>query len=72
MYEDDTPFVKTIMEKTGHDFSPDWERQGQCFDPFVTDMWRKYRPAPGMPPTDGWKQVHDESYYKAAMERAGK
>ena len=72
MYEDDAPFVKTVKEKTGKDFSPDWERQGQCFDPFVTEMWLAHRKDPGLPPTDGWKQPHDDTYYKNAIEKAPK
>ena len=30
----------------------------------------KYRAAPGMPPTDGWKKPHDDSYLKNAIEKA--
>ena len=31
-------------------------RQGHCLT-FVKEMWEKYRTAPGMPPTDGWKRT---------------
>lgn len=66
MYEDDSEFVKTIKASTGRDHDHDWSRQGQCWDPFVNEMWSKHRtelPAP----TDGWKQPHDDSYYRAAV-----
>ena len=34
-----------------------WGHQGYANkEPWVTEMWNKYRTAPGMPPTDGWKQ----------------
>ena len=33
----------------------EWARQGQVEDKFAQAMWKKYRTAPGMPPTDGWK-----------------
>ena len=35
-------------------------------------MWAKYRTASGMPPTDGWKKQHDDSYLKNAIEKAKK
>ena len=72
MYEDDTPFVKVIKAGANTDYSNDWERQGQSWDPIVNEMWAKYRTAPGMPPTDGWKQPHDESYLLNAIARMKK
>jgi len=74
MYEDDTEFVQTIKEETERDYSADWARQGQTWEEFVNDMWATHRTAPGMPPTDGWKKQHDDSYYRQAMEKlaAGK
>ncbi|HEV7927280.1 MAG TPA: hypothetical protein VGR14_18145 [Verrucomicrobiae bacterium] len=66
MYEDDSEFVKTIKAATGRDVDHDWSRQGQSWEPFVNEMWSRYRtklPAP----TDGWKQQHDDSYYRAAL-----
>jgi hypothetical protein len=56
MYEDDAEFVKVIQSATGRDYSADWARQGQAWDPFVNDMWARYRTAPGMAPTQGWRQ----------------
>ena len=70
MYEDDTAFLKTVEEATGSDFSADWARQGQAWDEFVNDMWAAHRTDPGLPPTDGWKQQHDDSYYRQALEKA--
>ncbi len=66
MYEDDSEFVKTIKTATGRDVDHDWSRQGQSWEPFVNEMWARHRtelPAP----TDGWKQPHDDSYYRAAV-----
>ncbi len=67
MCEDDAPFVKTIKEATGRDHDKDWARQGQAWDAFVNEMWAKHRPALAAP-TDGWKQQHDDAYYRAAIK----
>jgi len=69
MYEDDTEFVKTLKDATGHDYSPDWARQGQAWDAFINEMWAAHRTDPGMPPINGWKQQHDDSYYRRAVEK---
>ena len=66
MYENDTEFLKTIKTSTGQDHNHDWSRQGQCWEPFVNEMWSRHRtelPAP----TDGWKLPRDNSYYRAAV-----
>jgi len=68
MYEDDAAFVKTIREATGRDHDKEWARQGQAWDAFVNEMWEKHRPMLERP-TDGWKQQHDDSYYRAAMAK---
>jgi hypothetical protein len=69
MYENDAEFVKTIKEATGRDHDREWARQGQAWDAFVNEMWAKHRPT--LPaPTDGWKQKHDDSYYRAAIEKS--
>jgi len=70
MYEDDAEFVKTVKDATGHDLSADWARQGQAWDAFVNEMWAAHRTDPGMPPSDGWKQKHDETYYRQAIDRS--
>jgi hypothetical protein len=45
-----------------------WQRQGQAWDAFVNEMWAKHRPdSPA--PTDGWKQPHDFTYYRQAVEK---
>ena len=53
VHEDDTKFVEEILRvypTFGHG------RGGTTdFDPWIDAMWAKYRTAPGMPPTDGWK-----------------
>jgi len=68
MYEDDTEFVRIIKEATGRDHSAKWARQGQCWDEFVNEMWKRYRPT--LPaPTDGWKKERDDSYYRTAIEK---
>ena len=43
MTENDASAVAAIKSATGLDYSADWERQGQAWDPFVDDMWAKYR-----------------------------
>jgi hypothetical protein len=69
MYEDDAALIKTIKEATGRDYDKDWARQGQAWDPFVNEMWAQHRPA--LPaPTDGWKQPHDDAYYRTAIEKS--
>jgi len=69
MYENDAQFVKTIKQATGQDYDKEWARQGQAWDAFTNEMWAAHRamlPAP----TDGWKQRHDDSYYRAAIEKS--
>jgi len=66
MYEDDSAFVRTIKEATGRDHDKEWARQGQAWDEFVNEMWAKHRPTL-QAPTDGWKQKHDDSYYRTAI-----
>ncbi len=65
MYEPDGDFVKTIKAATGKDLDHDWSRQGQGWDAFVNEMWAKHRPTTGAP-IDGWKQPHDDRYYRTA------
>ena len=43
MTEDDTKAVNEIFKAKGWDYSADWARQGQAWDPFVNVMWSKYR-----------------------------
>jgi hypothetical protein len=43
MDEDDTEDIRTIKEATGQDYSASWARQRQAWDPFVNQMWAKYR-----------------------------
>jgi len=54
MYEDNAEFLPKIKAAKNWDFGP----QGSTWDKFVNEMWAKYRQAPGMPPTDGWKKPH--------------
>ncbi len=69
MYEDDGAFVKTIKKATGNDHDKQWARQGQAWDTFVNEMWAKHRPTLDAP-TDGWKQKHDDAYYRTAIEKS--
>jgi len=49
MTEDDTEHIRRIKEAKGWDFSAEWNRQGQAWDPFVNEMYKTYRhklPAP--------------------------
>ena len=43
MTEDDTQAIEEIKKARGWDYSAKWARQGQAWDPFVENMWRKYR-----------------------------
>jgi hypothetical protein len=69
MYEGDAEFVKTIRQATGRDHDKDWARQGQAWDAFVNEMWAGHRPALAAP-TDGWKQKHDDTRYRKAIEKS--
>ncbi|MGA2866825.1 MAG: hypothetical protein ABSF95_20320 [Verrucomicrobiota bacterium] len=69
MGENDAAFVKTIKEATGHDHDKEWARQGQAWDAFVNEMWARHRPAL-QAPADGWKQKHDDTYYRTAIARS--
>jgi len=72
MYEDDTAFIKVIKEATGKDYDHEWSRHGWAWqekEAFVKEMWAKHRPALAAP-TDGWKQKHDDSYYRTAIEKS--
>jgi len=46
MTEDDTKAINEMFKARGWDFSMDWARQGQAWDPFVNQMWSKYRYKP--------------------------
>jgi hypothetical protein len=69
MYEKDDGFIQTLKAALGDDFNHPWSRQGLAWDDFVTEMWQKHRAGPGMAPTDGWKQQHDDTYYKNAIAK---
>ncbi len=71
MCEDDTEFVKAIKEATGQDHDKEWARQGQAWDAFVNEMWARYRRVLKTP-SDGWKQKHDDNYYRAAITKSQK
>lgn len=43
MTEDDSAAIKIIQETRGKNYSAKWARQGSVWDPFVKDMWLKYR-----------------------------
>src|SRR5574340_742712 len=43
MTEDDTAAIAEIKAQTCADFSADYARQGQAWDPFVNEMWAAYR-----------------------------
>ncbi len=69
MHENDAAFVKTIKEATGRDHDKEWARQGQAWDALVNEMWAKHRPTLETP-TDGWKQKHEDRYYRTAIEKS--
>ena len=43
-------------------------RQGQAWDAFTNEMWARHRRTLEAP-TDGWKQAHDDTYYRTAIEK---
>jgi hypothetical protein len=56
MTEEDSQFVRIILQDFGKDYSASWAAQGQAWDTFTEEMWRAYRnnlpavergPAPG-------------------------
>lgn len=71
MYENDDEAVKTLKETLGSDFQRsrfgEFPRQGFAWDPFAGKMWAKHRASLG--PTDGWKTPHDDSTYRAALQK---
>jgi len=72
MFEDDAAFVKTLKEATGKDYDHEGSRCGWAWqekEAFVKEMWAKHRAACPAP-TDGWKQKHDDTYYRAAIEKS--
>jgi len=72
MFEDDAAFVKTIKEATGKDHDHEWSRHGWAWqekEAFVKEMWAKHRPTL-QAPIDGWKQKHDDTYYRTAIEKS--
>jgi len=63
MTEDDTEHVAEIKKAKGWDYSADYTRGRQCWDPFVEDMWAKYRnKLPAAP--DGHKTPPAEETWK--------
>jgi len=74
MFEDDSEHIKTIKAATGKDYDHEWSRHGWAWqekEAFVKEMWTKHRPTL-QAPTDGWKQKHDDSYYRTAIEKSQK
>jgi hypothetical protein len=67
MFEDEGPLLSAAGLK--EDSSA---REGQCWDHFVEQMWARYRAGPDMPPTDGWKKPHDDSYLRNAIGQGRK
>jgi len=71
MTEDEKEALAALKKDLGID-EPDWAQEGHTEEDWVMEMWAKHRTGPNMPPTDGWKKQHDDSYLKNAMEKAGK
>jgi len=75
MYENDDAFVKTLKEAVNSDYHRssfgDFPRQGFAWDAFGGEMWAKHR-ATLQAPTDGWKQKHDDTDYRTAIEKSQK
>jgi len=69
MYEDEAEALKTLKQDAGMN-QPDWAQEGKAWEPFVNEMWARYRTAPGLPPTDAWRKPHDDTYLRTAIEKA--
>ena len=59
---------KKFLITRAHEFGS----EGYVWDRLAGEMWANYRTMPGMPPTDGWKKPHDDSYYRNAITTADK
>lgn len=69
MYEDETEALKLLKQDAKME-QAEWAREGKAWETFVNDMWAAHRKSPGMPPTDGWKKQHDDSYLRSALQKA--
>jgi hypothetical protein len=69
MFEDETHALEVLKTEAGM-AEPDWAHEGKTWEPFVNEMWAAHRNSPGMPPADGWKRQHDDSYLRTALEKA--
>jgi hypothetical protein len=69
MFEDETETLKTLKKEAAMN-EPDWAHEGRTWESWVDALWAFQRLAPGMPPADGWKRQHDDSYLKTAIEKA--
>jgi hypothetical protein len=67
--EDDDALVRRNKQTTGSDHTKSWARQGQAWDDFVDEMWRWHR-STFEAPIDGWKEKHDKSYQRSAIEKS--
>ena len=76
MFENDKPFRIEIAKHCRPpyskdvylDDSKDWFHEGYADRPWIKQLWDKYR-ALSPASTDGWKQKHDDSYYRNAIEK---
>jgi len=67
MTENDTEFLKIIYDQTGLDYSDRSLRQRETWDPFVMEMWQKYRN--NIPPgPDGEKTPPAETTWKSFVD----
>lgn len=79
MLEDDKPFRIEIAKYCRPpyrkdyylDESKDWFHESYADQPWVKELWNKYRPLCSAP-LDGWRHAHDESYYLNAVEKQRK
>jgi hypothetical protein len=69
MFEDEREALQVLKRDAAME-EPDWAHEGKTWEPFVNDMWTRYRTAQGMPPTNAWKRQHDDAYLRSAIEKA--
>ena len=69
MFENETMTLEILKKDAGME-QPEWAHQGKTWEAFVDEMWTKHRASPGMPPTNGWEEPHDDTYLEQAMMKA--
>ncbi len=69
------PSIKLRNSLTGNKYGvidrDNWFHEGYADRPWIKELWNRYRSLSSAP-TVGWKQKHDDSYYRNAIEKQRK